>query len=56
MLCSTDGEKFKPLVIRKAGMPRALNKVFPKDIIWKSNSTAWMTAKFFKEYLKNLIA
>jgi len=51
LLCSADGEKFKPLVIGKAAMPRAFNKVLLKDIIWKSNLTAWMTAKFFTEYL-----
>ena len=53
LLCSADGEKFKPLVIGKAAMPIAFNKVLPKDIIKKSNLTAWMTAKFFTEYLKN---
>jgi len=53
LLCSSTGEKFKPLVIGKAAMPRAFNKVLPKDIIWRSNSKAWMTATYFMEYLQN---
>ena len=51
MLCSANGEKFKLLVIGKAAMPRAFNNVLPKDIIWKSNSKAWMTETYFIEYL-----
>lgn len=52
MLCAANGEKFKLLVIGKAAMPRAFNKKLPADLIWKSNSKAWMTAKIFMEYLQ----
>jgi len=52
MICSANGEKFKLLVIGKASMPRAFNNVLPKDIIWKSNPKAWMTATYFMEYLQ----
>jgi len=51
-LCSANAEKFKLLVIRKAAMPRAFDNVLTKDIIWKLNSKAWMTATYFMEYLQ----
>ena len=44
--------KFQPLVIGKAAKPRAFNNKMLNDIIWRSNTKAWMTANTFKEYIQ----
>lgn len=51
LLCSSTGEKFKPLIIGKSAMPRAFKKAIPINIFWRSNNKAWMTSKFYCEYL-----
>jgi hypothetical protein len=51
LLCSTIGEKIKPLVISKSQMPQAFNKQLPRRVIWKANSKAWMIGTIFLEYL-----
>jgi hypothetical protein len=55
-ICSTTGEKFKPLVIGKSQMPRAFNKQLLCQVIWKANSKTWMTGTIFLEYLQKLNA
>jgi len=52
LLYAANGEKFQPLVIGKAARPRAFNNKMPNDIIWKSNTKAWMAANIFKEYIQ----
>ena len=52
LLCAANDEKFQPLVIGKAAKPRAFNDKMPNDIIWRSNTKAWMTANIFKEYIQ----
>ncbi len=56
LLCSTIGEKFKPLVISKSQMPQAFNKQLPHQVIWKANSKAWMIGMIFLEYLQKFNA
>ena len=46
-LVSSIGEKFMPLVIGKAAMPRAFMKQLPTTVYWKNNKKAWMTLKLF---------
>jgi hypothetical protein len=56
LLCSTTGEKFKPLVIGKSQMPQTFNKQLPRRVIWKANSKAWMIGTIFMEYLQKFNA
>lgn len=50
-LCSSTGEKYKPLLIGKSANPRAFCGLQPKDVIWKNNSKAWMNSTIFAAYL-----
>ena len=52
LLCAAYSEKFQPLVIGKAAKPHAFNNKMPNDIIWRSNTKAWMIANKFKEYIQ----
>lgn len=51
LLTSAVEEKFKPIVIGKMAMPKAFNRRLPSCVYWKSNKKAWMTSKFYREYL-----
>ena len=33
-------------------MPKAFNNILRKDIIWRSNSKAWMIARYLMEYIQ----
>lgn len=51
-LCaSMTGEKRKPLVIGKFKNPRCFKNQLFKNVIYRSNKTAWMTSVIFKENL-----
>jgi transcriptional regulator with XRE-family HTH domain len=51
LLCSSVGEKFKPIVIGKSAMPRAFERRLPLSVHYRSNKTAWMTSSLFVDYM-----
>ena len=56
MGCSLECEKLIPVIIGKSVKPKCLKGIDLKslDIIYKFNSTAWMTSKIFVEWLNNI--
>jgi len=54
--CSLEDDKLTPVIIGKSAKPRCLKGINLKslDIIYKFNSTDWMTSKIFVEWPNNI--